>query len=78
MERERRGLFGMESNATLPADWKHQEPPKDQGMSTYYVICHTVNFNLRICVEAWANPLNAEIMTFYKKLYQTDYFWHVS
>ncbi|KAK1794660.1 hypothetical protein P4O66_001374 [Electrophorus voltai] len=31
MERERRGLFSMETNATLPADWKHQEPPKDQG-----------------------------------------------
>lgn len=38
MERERRGLFGMETNATLPADWKHQEPPKDQGMPAYYVI----------------------------------------
>lgn len=31
MERERRGLFGVDTNATLPADWKHQEPPKDQG-----------------------------------------------
>ncbi|KAG7453510.1 hypothetical protein JOB18_019539 [Solea senegalensis] len=31
MERERRGLFGVESNATLPADWKHQEPRKDSG-----------------------------------------------
>ncbi|TSK34788.1 Multiple epidermal growth factor-like domains protein 10 [Bagarius yarrelli] len=35
MERERRGLFGMETNATLPADWKHQEPPKDQGSYSY-------------------------------------------
>lgn len=26
----------MESNATLPADWKHQEPPKDQGTFLYY------------------------------------------
>lgn len=31
MERERRGLFGVESNATLPADWKHHEPRKDSG-----------------------------------------------
>uniref|UniRef100_A0A3B4TSE5 Platelet endothelial aggregation receptor 1 n=1 Tax=Seriola dumerili TaxID=41447 RepID=A0A3B4TSE5_SERDU len=31
MERERRGLFGVESNATLPADWKHHEPRKDTG-----------------------------------------------
>lgn len=30
-ERERRGLFGLESNATLPADWKHHEPRKDSG-----------------------------------------------
>ena len=33
MERERRGLFGVESNATLPADWKHHEPRKDAGPS---------------------------------------------
>lgn len=33
MERERRGLFGVESNATLPADWKHHEPRKDSGPS---------------------------------------------
>lgn len=33
MERERRGLFGVESNATLPADWKHHEPRKDSGRS---------------------------------------------
>lgn len=31
MERERRGLFGVETNATLPADWKHHEPRKDSG-----------------------------------------------
>uniref|UniRef100_A0A3Q3IKI4 Platelet endothelial aggregation receptor 1 n=1 Tax=Monopterus albus TaxID=43700 RepID=A0A3Q3IKI4_MONAL len=31
MERERRGLFGVESNATLPADWKHHEPHKDSA-----------------------------------------------
>lgn len=31
MERERRGLFGVESNATLPADWKHHEPHKESG-----------------------------------------------
>lgn len=31
MERERRGLFGVESNATLPADWKHHEARKDPG-----------------------------------------------
>lgn len=30
-ERERRGLFGVEPNATLPADWKHHEPHKDSG-----------------------------------------------
>ncbi|XP_064201687.1 platelet endothelial aggregation receptor 1-like [Anguilla rostrata] len=32
-ERERLGLFGMESNATLPAGWKHDEAPapKNQG-----------------------------------------------
>ncbi|TWW80143.1 Multiple epidermal growth factor-like domains protein 10, partial [Takifugu flavidus] len=28
MERERRGLFGVEMNATLPADWKHHESRK--------------------------------------------------
>lgn len=33
MERERRDLFGVESNATLPADWKHHEPRKDSGAS---------------------------------------------
>ena len=32
MERERRGLFGAESNATLPADWKHHETRKDPGL----------------------------------------------
>lgn len=32
-ERERRGLFGVETNATLPADWKHHEPRKDSGPS---------------------------------------------
>jgi len=31
MERERRGLFVAETNATLPPGWKHQEPPKDTG-----------------------------------------------
>lgn len=31
--RERRGLFGVETNATLPADWKHHEPRKDAGPS---------------------------------------------
>lgn len=61
MERERRGLFGMESNATLPADWKHQEPPKDQGMSAYYVIYCTVHCNFRIHVEARENPSHGEI-----------------
>uniref|UniRef100_A0A3B5A358 Platelet endothelial aggregation receptor 1-like n=1 Tax=Stegastes partitus TaxID=144197 RepID=A0A3B5A358_9TELE len=30
-ERERRGLFGVETNATLPADWKHHEPRKDSA-----------------------------------------------
>lgn len=35
MERERRGLFGVESNATLPADWKHHEPRKDSGPSLW-------------------------------------------
>uniref|UniRef100_A0A4W5LRA5 Platelet endothelial aggregation receptor 1 n=1 Tax=Hucho hucho TaxID=62062 RepID=A0A4W5LRA5_9TELE len=30
MERER-GLFGVESNATLPADWKHHEARKEPG-----------------------------------------------
>lgn len=64
MERERRGLFGMETNATLPADWKHQEPPKDQGMPVYYVIYSTVHFDFRIHVEAWANPSYDEIVTF--------------
>lgn len=34
MERERgRGLFGVESNATLPADWKHHEARKEPGLS---------------------------------------------
>lgn len=33
MERERRDLFGVESNATLPADWKHHESRKDSGLS---------------------------------------------
>lgn len=51
MERERRGLFGMESNATLPADWKHQEPPKE-GISVFYVIYCTGHLNFRIHVEA--------------------------
>lgn len=36
MERERRGLFGVESNATLPADWKHHEPRKDSGPSSLW------------------------------------------
>lgn len=34
-ERERRGLFGVETNATLPADWKHHEPRKDSGPSRW-------------------------------------------
>lgn len=32
MERERRGLFGVEMNATLPADWKHHESQKKSGL----------------------------------------------
>lgn len=32
MERERRGLFGVEMNATLPADWKHHESRKTSGL----------------------------------------------
>ncbi|KAM6967651.1 uncharacterized protein pear1 [Aplochiton taeniatus] len=30
-EREQRGLFGVESNTTLPADWKHHKAHKDHG-----------------------------------------------
>ncbi|MEQ2200003.1 hypothetical protein XENOCAPTIV_019539, partial [Xenoophorus captivus] len=30
--RERRGLFGVETNATLPADWKHHETRKDSEL----------------------------------------------
>lgn len=32
MERERRGLFRVEMNATLPADWKHHESRKPSGL----------------------------------------------
>ncbi|PWA24947.1 hypothetical protein CCH79_00015498 [Gambusia affinis] len=32
--RERRGLFGVETNATLPADWKHHETRKGSGPSS--------------------------------------------
>lgn len=32
MERERRGLFGVEMNATLPADWKHHDSRKKSGL----------------------------------------------
>lgn len=32
MERERRGLFGVEMNATLPADWKRYESRKTSGL----------------------------------------------
>lgn len=39
MERERRGLFGVESNATLPADWKHHEPRKESGLFGFFCIC---------------------------------------
>lgn len=45
MERERRGLFGVESNATLPADWKHHGPRKDSGPSGWL---STVWFTFRI------------------------------
>ncbi|TRY81802.1 hypothetical protein DNTS_023125 [Danionella cerebrum] len=31
MERDRRGLFTADTNATLPPGWKHQEPHKDPG-----------------------------------------------
>lgn len=67
MERERRGLFGMETNATLPADWKHQEPSKDQGafgidrsysysasFGKYY------NKHLKDCVAISSGSLNSE------------------
>lgn len=32
MDRERQGLFGVEMNATLPADWKHHESRKSAGL----------------------------------------------
>lgn len=32
MERERGVLFGVEMNATLPADWKHHESRKTSGL----------------------------------------------
>lgn len=67
MERERRGLFGVESNATLPADWKHHEPRKDSGafgidrsysysasLGKYY------NKELKDVVAASSSSLNSE------------------
>lgn len=54
----------METNATLPADWKHQEPPKEQGMSAYYVIYCAVHFDFQTHVEAWANSSHDETVTF--------------
>lgn len=38
MERERRGLFAADTNATLPPGWKHQEPPKDPGNGYWEIV----------------------------------------
>lgn len=67
-ERERRGLFGLESNATLPADWKHQEPPKDHGAfgidrSYSYSASLGKYYNKELkdsCVAASSSSLNSE------------------
>lgn len=49
MERERRGLFGVESNATLPADWKHHEPRKDSGVCEASLVSfRDVQSNMRL------------------------------
>ena len=51
MERERgRGLFGVESNATLPADWKHHEAGKEPGLSLLLPVSNCpffTNFHLQ-------------------------------
>lgn len=38
MEREQRGLFGVEMNATLPADWKHNESRKTSGLFGFVIL----------------------------------------
>uniref|UniRef100_A0A3B3CLE7 Platelet endothelial aggregation receptor 1 n=1 Tax=Oryzias melastigma TaxID=30732 RepID=A0A3B3CLE7_ORYME len=64
--RERRGLFGVETNATLPADWKHHEPRKDSafgidrrysysaGLGKYY------NKELKDLMAVSSSSLNSE------------------
>lgn len=42
MEREQRGLFGVEMNATLPADWKHNESRKTSGLFGFVTLQNLV------------------------------------
>lgn len=38
MERERRDLFEVDMNATLPADWKHHESRKTSGPFSFVTL----------------------------------------
>uniref|UniRef100_A0A3B4XIA8 Platelet endothelial aggregation receptor 1 n=1 Tax=Seriola lalandi dorsalis TaxID=1841481 RepID=A0A3B4XIA8_SERLL len=63
MERERRGLFGVESNATLPADWKHHEPLGQSNTLRYLNFClfaSCVVTELKDTVAASSSSLNSE------------------
>ncbi|KTF74229.1 hypothetical protein cypCar_00019357, partial [Cyprinus carpio] len=68
MERERRGLFVADTNATLPPGWKHQEPPKDPGAfgidrSYSYSATLGKHYNKELkdsCVAVSSSSLNSE------------------
>ncbi|KAI2655154.1 Platelet endothelial aggregation receptor 1 [Labeo rohita] len=68
MERERRGLFAADTNATLPPGWKHQEPPKDPGAfgidrSYSYSATLGKHYNKELkdsCVAVSSSSLNSE------------------
>lgn len=68
MERERRGLFTADTNATLPPGWKHQEPPKDPGAfgidrSYSYSATLGKHYNKELkdsCVAVSSSSLNSE------------------
>uniref|UniRef100_A0A3P9PU63 Platelet endothelial aggregation receptor 1 n=1 Tax=Poecilia reticulata TaxID=8081 RepID=A0A3P9PU63_POERE len=69
--RERRGLFGVETNATLPADWKHHESRKgafgidrsysySASLGKYYNKGSLSSPELKDLVAASSSSLNSE------------------
>lgn len=60
MERERLGLFGVECNATLPADWKHPQEPVhcEKGVFRHILsLSQIISFKEVLC-----EPVNTDLL----------------